>query len=42
MKNNRRFLISGKKIYLELDLFLYWLFLFALSLYLAHRKPLKY
>lgn len=40
MKNNRRFLISGKEIYLELDLFLYWLFLLPLSL--ARRMPLKF
>lgn len=37
MKSNRQFLISGKKIHLELDLFLYWLFLFPLSLlYIEH------
>lgn len=30
VKHPRRVLISGKKIHLELDLFLYWLFLFPL------------
>lgn len=40
MKSNRHRLIS-KKIHLKLDLFLYWLFLFPLSL--SHSKmPLKY
>lgn len=32
MKSNRRFLISKKKFHLKLDLFLYWLCLFPLSL----------